>query len=94
MGALKDIGLFLSLGTNLFLLWFITRRARADPGASPPAGSAPVAVPDRPLPDDDLARVRNELRAGRMIEAIKIYRQATGCGLAEAKRAVEALKPQ
>lgn len=31
------------------------------------------------------------LRAGRKIEAIKLYRERTGCGLAEAKEEVETL---
>lgn len=31
------------------------------------------------------------VRAGKKIEAIKVYREATGVGLAEAKRAVEQL---
>jgi len=31
------------------------------------------------------------MRAGKKIEAIKVYREATGVGLAEAKRAVEQL---
>ena len=32
------------------------------------------------------------LQAGRKIEAIKVYREATGAGLAEAKNAVEAME--
>jgi ribosomal protein L7/L12 len=35
--------------------------------------------------------VMDELAVGRKIEAIKLYRQATGAGLKEAKDAVEAL---
>lgn len=38
-----------------------------------------------------LAEVMAELQAGRKINAIKIYRDLTGCGLAEAKAAVEQL---
>lgn len=38
-----------------------------------------------------LDEVRDLLRAGREIEAIKAYRRVTGAGLAEAKRAVDAL---
>lgn len=38
-----------------------------------------------------LAEVRTLLQAGNLIEAIKVYRSATGVGLAEAKAAVEAL---
>jgi ribosomal protein L7/L12 len=36
-------------------------------------------------------RVNQALFAGRLIEAIKTYRSATGCGLKEAKDFVEAL---
>ncbi|MGE7385872.1 ribosomal protein L7/L12 [Streptomyces sp. NPDC004126] len=36
--------------------------------------------------------VRALVRDGRTISAIKVYRQITGAGLAEAKRAVEALE--
>ena len=48
-------------------------------------------MPD-PLSSDDVLRIRAELAAGRKIEAIKLYREASGAGLAEAKRAVEALE--
>ncbi|MCX5377518.1 ribosomal protein L7/L12 [Streptomyces sp. NBC_00091] len=37
--------------------------------------------------------VRALMRDGRTISAIKVYRQITGVGLAEAKRAVESLDP-
>jgi ribosomal protein L7/L12 len=44
-------------------------------------------------PDSDLrSRVIDLLREGRKIEAIKIYRDATGEGLKEAKDAVEAIE--
>ncbi|MCI0334853.1 MAG: ribosomal protein L7/L12 [Planctomycetes bacterium] len=42
-----------------------------------------------PISDDELDAVRAQLLAGRKIEAIKLYRQASGAGLAEAKRFVE-----
>lgn len=45
---------------------------------------------DRPAsPEQVSSDVDAELLAGRKIQAIKLYRQATGAGLAEAKRAVE-----
>jgi ribosomal protein L7/L12 len=44
------------------------------------------------IPDDDLNRVRAAAAAGEKIEAIKLYRAATGAGLAEAVKAVEALQ--
>ncbi len=43
-------------------------------------------------PDDVLTAVQSALRAGEKIAAIKLYREATGVGLAEAKAAVEALE--
>ncbi len=42
--------------------------------------------------DEQLARLTEALFAGRKIEAIKIYRERTGCGLKEAKGEVEALE--
>ena len=41
---------------------------------------------------DLMARIEQELRAGRKIEAIKLYREFTGQGLKEAKEAVEAIE--
>jgi large subunit ribosomal protein L7/L12 len=41
--------------------------------------------------DDVEGRVRSLLAEGRKIEAIKVYREATGAGLKEAKDAVEAI---
>ena len=40
----------------------------------------------------ELAGVLELVRAGKLIEAIKLYRERTGAGLAEAKSAVEALR--
>ncbi|MFJ9390406.1 ribosomal protein L7/L12 [Nocardioides sp. NPDC101246] len=48
---------------------------------------AGVEEPPLPRQDEVLALVRE----GKKIEAIKVYREATGVGLAEAKRAVEQL---
>ena len=44
------------------------------------------------MSNDDIDRIRAELAAGRKIAAIKLYREATGTGLAEAKQAVEELE--
>lgn len=41
---------------------------------------------------DDLARVQAALGGRRKIEAIKIYREATGLGLKESKEAVERME--
>lgn len=46
-----------------------------------------IAEPALPVPDT----VARHLEAGRKIQAIKAYRQATGVSLREAKDAVEAL---
>ncbi len=46
----------------------------------------------RPISNDDLERIRALAVASKKIEAIKLYREATGVGLAEAKQAVEALE--
>ncbi len=45
------------------------------------------------LPSDDkLATLHNLISTGRTIEAIKLYREATGVGLREAKDAVESME--
>jgi large subunit ribosomal protein L7/L12 len=54
-------------------------------GVVPPPG-APVPPP---ADDDLLRRVAGLLADGRKIEAVRIYREARGVGLAEAKQAVE-----
>lgn len=45
---------------------------------------------DEPAPAY-IGQIRSLLQRGNKIEAIKIYREATGVGLAEAKAAVEAI---
>ncbi len=45
----------------------------------------------KPDPDITDEQIKAELRAGRKIDAIKLYRQRDGSGLKEAKPAVEAL---
>lgn len=66
-------------------------RARLDVAARPPDRvQAPATGPadGGPL----VAEVRALLAAGRKIEAIKRYREATGVGLAEAKDVVDAFE--
>ena len=46
------------------------------------------------LPDDAIEQIRAALFAGRKIEAIKLYREATGYGLKESKDVVEALEAE
>jgi ribosomal protein L7/L12 len=61
------------------------------PAAPPrPGGSATPGAPVVPLSSDDDA-VLTLARAGRTIDAIKLFREQTGAGLKECKDAVEAL---
>lgn len=46
----------------------------------------------REVSDDVLGHIRAAIASGAKIEAIKIYREASGAGLAEAKRFVEDLE--
>ncbi len=59
--------------------------AMRDGGKSPAAGGTKRS-PKRP-PD----AIGEALRAGNKIEAIRLYRAATGVGLAEAKHAIDAI---
>jgi len=43
---------------------------------------------------EQIEEIGNALASGRKIEAIKIYREATGKGLKEAKEFIEALIPK
>ena len=45
-----------------------------------------------PLNDQQRQQIESEVFAGRKISAIKLYREATGAGLAEAKHAIEDLE--
>jgi hypothetical protein len=69
----------------------------------PPSMPSAPAMPAAPLPglaaagpstlsSEALARIRDALGAGNKIQAIKIMREETGLGLAEAKHAVEAME--
>jgi ribosomal protein L7/L12 len=62
---------------------FIERLA----SGAPPAATASVQ-------GDTNARIQAELFAGNKIAAIKLHREATHCGLAEAKAQVEQLEAQ
>ena len=44
------------------------------------------------LPDETVVRISDALYAGRKIEAIRLYRQATKLGLKESKDFIEALE--
>jgi len=47
-----------------------------------------------PLNDEQWQHIREQLRAGNKIEAIKTYRDLTGTGLAEAKVAIDKLNSE
>ena len=51
-----------------------------------------IPQPPGPPPEPPCGDVEALMRAGKMIEAIKLYRLQTGCGLKEAKDAVDALR--
>jgi|SoiMethySBSTD1v2_1073268.scaffolds.fasta_scaffold2544014_2 large subunit ribosomal protein L7/L12 len=52
---------------------------------------APAATSFAGLSTDLLAQVQRHKREGKPVQAVKIYREATGVGLKEAKAAVDAL---
>ena len=70
---------------------------RVEAGYPMPPGRAGVAaggtVPPGAAPLDDATwqRLREQVRLGRKIQAIKEYRELTGVGLREAKDAIDAL---
>lgn len=45
-----------------------------------------------PLSDQTAGKIREHIRAGQKIEAIKLFREETGLGLKESKDAVEAME--
>jgi ribosomal protein L7/L12 len=45
-----------------------------------------------PLPDETAASIRDKLSAGRKLDAVRPYREATGAGLAEAAAFVDQLE--
>jgi ribosomal protein L7/L12 len=51
-------------------------------------------VPGLSADSVDADRIQQEIAAGRMLNAIKLYREATGAGLREAKEAVEQLQKE
>ncbi|MFG3618232.1 ribosomal protein L7/L12 [Nocardia sp. NPDC047654] len=62
-------------------------------GIEAPASAAPPrAVPSVPR-GDGMAEIDGLLAQGKKIHAIKRYRELTGCGLKEAKDAVESRYP-
>lgn len=62
------------------------------PRPSPPPGMSRATSPSEGLSPGSLEAIRAALGSGNKIMAIKLYRAATGLGLAEAKAAVEAME--
>ncbi|KQZ63813.1 hypothetical protein ASD67_04480 [Sphingopyxis sp. Root1497] len=91
MGALIPFVLGLLLGVALTL--FLIRKGQGDQRdltAPPrPAPRPMVHVGDERISDDEILDL---ICQNRKIEAIKLMREKTGLGLAEAKDAVEALE--
>ena len=51
-----------------------------------------MATVPREVSQDSIERVQAAISSGNKIEAIKLYREASGAGLADAKRFVEDLE--
>jgi len=92
-GASRGIGGFLSK------LFWGSRGEGAGPPAVEPTSNSPLLPTDgtEVYRDDDtldaetLGEVLAQIEAGKKIDAIKIYREATGVGLKDSKQAVERL---
>jgi ribosomal protein L7/L12 len=88
----SNAGTFIAAGAALLAIviaaMLLTRRRGSGDGAT-----ARPSPPDVTAIDDDAfrARVVAEIEAGRRIEAIKLVRERTRLGLADAKALVEAL---
>ncbi|HEX7815713.1 hypothetical protein [Dyella sp.] len=78
-----------------FVLGRLTARQRPESGQQTRPTSALYSTPlsqlPRPLDHDAEERIVELLRQGKMIEAIKRYREATGSNLKQSKEAVEAI---
>jgi len=60
--------------------------------AAPPPAAASAKAAALGLTTEHLAEIERQLKAGNKITAVKLMREATGMGLAEAKDAVEAME--
>lgn len=49
---------------------------------------------DPALPEQQISAIKDALYGGRKIEAIKLYRECTGCQLKEAKDAMDKLEAE
>jgi Protein of unknown function (DUF2500)/Ribosomal protein L7/L12 C-terminal domain len=61
-------------------------RPEREGGPAPSGPPTSASIPEKPF-----ARIKAALSRGQKIEAIRLYRECTGAGLAEAKAAVEQL---
>lgn len=66
-----------------FAIWYVITRVRA--AQQQPLSFQPVAQ----LPADQRAAIDDAIAKDQLITAIKLYREATGAGLAASKAAVE-----
>jgi hypothetical protein len=98
--VLAAIGLALVGGVFLLGLavLFLTLRGGFQARRAKPTPAPPVLVPD-PLPPKQSAGlvrqvsdadIEREIRSGRVVNAIQLYREKTGVGPQEARSAVEA----
>jgi hypothetical protein len=86
----KILFLILGLGLGLLLARYLRgQRASRDLRAPPPPPRPMVRVGDERIDNEE---IRALIRQDQKIEAIKLVRERTGLGLAEAKDAVEALE--
>ncbi len=93
-GGSRGIGGFLSK-----LFWGSGSESAGPPAVEPssnspllPTDGTEVYRDDDTLDAETLGEVLAQLEAGKKIEAIKIYREATGSGLKDGKEAVERLQ--
>lgn len=81
------IGLAAGLVLAAIFIWARRPRGASLEHPPPPAGKSPL-----PPGSNVQQEIDNLLARGQKIEAIKLLREATGCGLKEAKEQVEAME--
>lgn len=79
------------------VIWAVKRKANGAPPSNS-FGGMPSSSSESPFssiaPTNSSSEIRDLLRRGQKIQAIKIYRERNGGGLKEAKDAVEAIERQ
>ena len=73
------------------LAWVLSRRSQQRNSQMPPSAFGSPIEPSGPIESDD---IRDLLRRGQKLHAIKRYREGTGAGLKEAKDAIEEIERQ